>query len=167
MGSQVRRFPAWEALPAQVPAWLRELDVQSVITGRVPRLEPLRQALGHAGFTLRTYDRPLEQQKADLFGTDCGITTSVGGVAETGSIVLTPTPEEPRLLSLSVPVHLAIVERQALHGTLLDFIASGVYQREVPANLVLVSGASRTADIELTLAMGVHGPKLLLVALIG
>jgi L-lactate dehydrogenase complex protein LldG len=167
VGSQVRRFPAWEALPAQVPAWLRELDVQSIVTGRVPRLAPLRQGLASAGFTLRTYDRPLEQQKADLFGTDCGITTSVGGIAETGSIVLIPAPEEPRLLSLSVPVHLAIVERRHLHGTLLDFIASGVYQREVPTNLVLVSGASRTADIELTLAMGVHGPKLLLVALIG
>lgn len=167
VGSQARRFASWEDLARRLPAWLRELEVQSVITGREPRLGPLRQSLGAAGFTLRTYDRPIEQQKPDLFGTDCGITTSVGGIAETGSIVLIPTPEEPRLLSLSVPVHLAIVEAARLHATLLDFIRSGEYQRAVPSNLVLVSSASRTADIELTLAMGVHGPKVLLVALIG
>jgi L-lactate utilization protein LutC len=50
---------------------------------------------------------------------------------------------------------------------MLDFIRSGAYQGSVPTNLVFVNCASRTADIELTLAMGVHGPKLLLVALIG
>jgi L-lactate dehydrogenase complex protein LldG len=167
VGSLVRRFPTWKDLSRQVPAWLRELEVRSVITGREPRLEPLRQNLGTAGFTMRIYERPIEQQKPDLFHTDCGITTSVGGIAETGSIVLIPTLEEPRLLSLAVPVHLAIVEAARLHATLLDFIQTGEYQRTMPSNLVLVSSASRTADIELTLAMGVHGPKLLLVALIG
>jgi L-lactate dehydrogenase complex protein LldG len=167
VGSQVRHFPTWEALAQQAPAWLRGLDVHSVITGRVPRLDPLRQSLGAAGFALRTYDRPAEQQQTELFNTDCGITTSVGGIAETGSIILIPSPAEPRLLSLAVPVHLAIVARGALWGTLLDFIRGGVYQQTVPTNLVLVSCASRTADIELTLAMGVHGPKVLLVALVG
>lgn len=167
VGSQVRRFANGDDLAARVPAWLRGLDVQTVIMGRVPGLDPLRAALGNAGFALRTYDRPLEQQKAELFGTDCGITTSAGAIADTGSIVLIPGAEEPRLLSLAPPVHLAIVAREAIVPTLGDFIAGGRYQRAVPTNLVLVSCASRTADIELTLAMGVHGPKVLLVALVG
>jgi L-lactate dehydrogenase complex protein LldG len=167
VGSLVKRVPTWEALPVLAPAWLKEHGVRSVITGRVERLEPLRRALADAGMAVGRYDRPVEQKRAELFNTDCGITGSVGGIAETGSIVLIPGAEEPRLLSLAVPIHLALVERARLHPTLLDFIAGGVYQRDVPTNLVLVSGASRTADIELTLAMGVHGPKLLLVALIG
>jgi len=167
VGSLVKRVPTWEALPVLAPPWLKEHGVRSVITGRVERLEPLRRALADAGMAVGRYDRPVEQKRAELFNTDCGITGSVGGIAETGSIVLIPGAEEPRLLSLAVPIHLALVERARLHPTLLDFIASGVYQRDVPTNLVLVSGASRTADIELTLAMGVHGPKLLLVALIG
>jgi L-lactate dehydrogenase complex protein LldG len=166
-GGEVRRVASWAALPEVVVPWLAEAGVRSIITGREPRLEPLRERVAaHGGLTLRRYERPLEEQRAELFATDCGITTSRGAIAETGSIVLVPTPAEPRLLSLAPEVHLAIVERTALHPTLAAFIQAGSYQAELPANLVLVSGASRTADIELVLAMGVHGPKRLLVALI-
>lgn len=98
---------------------------------------------------------------------DCGITTSHAAIADTGSVILIPSPAEPRLLSLAVPVHLVLVETGRLFPTLLDFIDGGEYQADPPTNLVLVSGASRTADIELTLAIGVHGPCELLVALIG
>jgi L-lactate dehydrogenase complex protein LldG len=167
-GGDVRRVADWDALARLVPTWLAETGVVSVITGTEPRLEPLRAALAaHGRFELRRYDRPAEQQRAELFTADCGITTSRGGIAETGSIVLVPTPQEPRLLSLAPEAHLAIVERARLQATLAEFIAGGSYQAELPSNLVLVSGASRTADIELVLAVGVHGPKRLLVALVG
>jgi L-lactate dehydrogenase complex protein LldG len=167
VGGEVRRVPGWGALPDTVVPWLAELGVGSVITGTEPRLEPLRERLAADGrFTLRRYDRPVEAQRAELFGTDCGITTSQGAVAETGSVILVPTPREPRLLSLAPETHLAIVERAALHPTLAAFIATGTYQAEPPSNLVFISGASRTADIELVLAVGVHGPKRFLVALV-
>jgi L-lactate dehydrogenase complex protein LldG len=166
-GGEVRRAAGWAALPALLPAWLAEAGVQRVITGTEPRLEPLRAALAADGrFALGRYDRPVEAQRGELFAADCGITTCRGAIAETGSLILVPTPEEPRLLSLAPALHLAIVERAALHATLADFIAGGSYQAELPSNLVLVSGASRTADIELVLAIGVHGPKRLLVALV-
>ena len=167
VGSRVLQVPTWEALPQAVAPWFAELGIASAMTGAVPRLEPLRRHLAGMGIAVRTYVRPQAEQREELFGTDCGITTSLAAIAETGSIVLLPTPQEPRLLSLAMPVHLVLVERAALLPRLRDFILSGRYQREVPSNLVLVSGASRTADIEMTLAMGVHGPKTLLVALIG
>jgi L-lactate dehydrogenase complex protein LldG len=167
VGSQVLRIADWDALPAAVARWITAFGIRSAITGRVPRLEPLRRHLQTMGVTVGRYERPVEEQRAELFSTDLGITTSAGGIAETGSIVLIPTPEEPRLLSLAVPVHLAIVETARIVPTLGDFIRSGTYQERLPTNLVLVSSASRTADIELILAMGVHGPKTLLVALIG
>jgi L-lactate dehydrogenase complex protein LldG len=166
-GGEVRRVAGWAALPDVVAPWLAEAGVGSVITGSEPRLEPLRERLAAAGrFTLRRYERPMEAQRAELFATDCGITTCRGAIAETGSLIVVPTPDEPRLLSLAPAVHLAVVERARIVATLADFIASGAYQAELPSNLVLVSGASRTADIELVLAMGVHGPKRLLVALV-
>jgi L-lactate dehydrogenase complex protein LldG len=166
-GGEVRRVPGWAALPKAAVAWLAEAGVRSVITGREPRLEPLRGALEADGrFELRRYEQPAERQRAELFGTDCGITTCRGAVAETGSLILVPTPEEPRLLSLAPEVHLAVVERAALVARLEDFIAGGSYQAERPSNLVLVSGASRTADIELVLAVGVHGPKRLMVIMV-
>lgn len=166
-GGQVRRVAGWAALPDVVVPWLAERGVRSVITGTEPRLEPLREDLAADGrFELRRYDGPVEDQRAALFSADCGITTSRGAVAETGSVILVPTAAEPRLLSLAPETHVAVVERAALHPTLAAFIETGAYQAEVPANLVLVSGASRTADIELILAVGVHGPKAFLVALV-
>ena len=80
--------------------------------------------------TLRTDPRWHENPR-----TDCGITTSVGGIVGNRLHRPDPAPEEPRLLSLSVPVQLAIVGRAKLHGTLLDFMRSGVYQQTVPTNL--------------------------------
>ena len=168
VGSQVRRVASWEALGDVVPPWLAELKVSSVITGTEPRLNPLRERLeAAAGLELHTYDRPIEEQREEVFSVDCGITTSHSAIADTGSVILIPSPAEPRLLSLAVPVHLVLVEAGRIFPALLDFMDSGEYQADPPSNLVLVSGASRTADIELTLAIGVHGPRELLVALIG
>jgi len=166
-GSLVARIPAWDALPAAVTPWIGRFGIRSALTGREPRLEPLRRHLAALGVQVGRYERPVEEQRGELFATDLGITTSAAAVAETGSIVLIPSPEEPRLLSLAVPIHLAIVEVATIVPTLADFIRTGAYQQRLPANLVFVSGASRTADIELTLAMGVHGPKTLLVAVVG
>lgn len=166
-GGEVRRVAGWSTLPGVVVPWLAELGVRSVLTGAEPRLEPLREVLAaDPRFALGRYERPMEEQRAELFATDCGITTCRGAIAETGSLILVPSPQEPRLLSLAPEVHLAVVERDTLVPRLADFIAGGTYQAEVPSNLVLVSGASRTADIELVLAMGVHGPKRLAVALV-
>jgi len=166
-GGEVRHVAGWAALPDVVLPWLAEAHVASVVMGSEPRLEPLYGRLAADGrFELRRYERPVEQQRDEVFSSDCGITTCRGAIAETGSLILVPGPQEPRLLSLAPEVHLAVVESARLVPRLSDFIAAGSYQAELPSNLVLVSGASRTADIELVLAMGVHGPKRLLVALV-
>jgi len=168
VGGRVVRVPDWAALPAAVAPWLAEHAVASVMTGTEPRLEPLRAHLGgQAGLEVLTYSDALETQREEIFAADCGITTALAAIAETGTVVLQPGPAEPRLLSLAVPVHLAVVEAATLVPTLSDFVATGRYQADPPTNLVFVSGASRTADIELTLTVGVHGPKVFLVALVG
>lgn len=168
VGGDVRRVTSWEALPDTVLPWLGRQGVASIMTGTEPRLEPLRARIAESGrFALHCYERSAEEQGDEIFAVDCGITTSRGAIAETGSVIVVPTPEEPRLLSLAPAVHLAIVERARLYATLSEYIETGAYQAELPSNHVLVSGASRTADIEMTLVVGVHGPKVFLVALIG
>ena len=177
VGARVRRVPDWAAVPGEVPAWLgseglgRE-GICRVVLGTEPRLTPLAEALRADGrFAVHAYDAPIEQAGDAVFGADCGITTALGGIAETGSLIVQPSPAEPRLLSLAPETHLAIVEAAALHPTLSAFVAGGAYQGadhiDPPTNLVLITGASRTGDIELMLTMGVHGPRTMLTLLVG
>lgn len=168
VGGVVAGAADWAALPGVIGPWIGEYGIASVMTGGNPRLEPLREALAaERGVALHRYNGTLEEQREEIFTVDCGITTSVGAIAETGSVLLVPTPEEPRLLSLAMPVHIALVEKERIFATLGGYLETGEYQAAPPANLVLASGASRTADIELTLSVGVHGPKVFLVVIIG
>lgn len=168
VGTPHVEIPDWAAVPAAVGTWMAEYGVRSVMTGAVPALDPLREHLaGQHGITLHSYTDGAEAQQEALFSVDCGITTVQAGIAETGSLLLVPDAAQPRLLSLAMPIHVALLERQALVPTLARWLENGEYRAEPPSNLVLVSGASRTADIELILSVGVHGPKVLLVALIG
>lgn len=116
---------------------------------------------------LVAYDRPVEELKDTLVsGVDAAVTTTLGGIAETGTLVLWPTPEEPRLMSLLPPIHVALVEADAVVDNLAGLIVQAGWAKAMPTNAVLISGPSKTADIEQTLAYGVHGPKELIVLVI-
>ena len=113
------------------------------------------------------YDRPVEDLKEALFtDIDAGFTAVRSAIAETGSLVLWPSPEEPRLLSLVPPIHVALLRSAAIRETFLATIRDEGWARGMPANALLISGPSKTADIEQTLAYGVHGPKRLVVVLV-
>jgi L-lactate dehydrogenase complex protein LldG len=119
------------------------------------------------GPRLVPYDRPIEEMKREIFeDVDAGFTTTRGGIAETGGLILWPSPEEPRLLSLVPPLHLALLDSKTIHDTFWSAVRSEGWAGAMPANALLVSGPSKTADIEQTLAYGVHGPKRLVVVVI-
>ena len=117
---------------------------------------------------LQAYDREIEGWKSEMFNqTDAGFTTTLGGIAETGSLVMWPTRHEPRLMSLVPPVHIALMDTGQLYTTFSEVVkAQGWADKGMPTNALLVSGPSKSADIEQTLAYGVHGPKELVVVLI-
>ncbi|MBI3445320.1 MAG: lactate utilization protein [Magnetospirillum sp.] len=120
------------------------------------------------GPALIAYDRGIEEMKEVLVHkADAALTTARGGIAQTGSLVLWPSVDEPRLMSLLPPIHVALVEEDSLTDTLAATIRAQAWETGMPTNAVLVSGPSKTADIEQTLAYGVHGPKELIVLLIG
>jgi L-lactate dehydrogenase complex protein LldG len=93
---------------------------------------------------------------------DLGVTGVDAALPETGTLLLRSSPEKPRVVSLLPRVHLAILRRDSLRADLHQAFA------EVKGDgyVVLVTGPSRTADIELTLTLGVHGPKSLYVWLL-
>jgi L-lactate dehydrogenase complex protein LldG len=103
----------------------------------------------------------------DLFAYDAGITTAQAAIAETGTLVLEADQERHRLVSLLPPVHIALVDAADVCATLGE--ALKLVRREasdMSRAITFITGPSRTADIELTLTIGVHGPKELHVIVI-
>jgi L-lactate dehydrogenase complex protein LldG len=115
---------------------------------------------------LRPYGEAVETLKDRLFAVDAAVTTAAGAVADTGAIILRPGPREPRLMSLVPPVHIAVLPSSAIFPSLDDAMRAERWAADMPTNLLLISGPSKTADIELTLAFGVHGPKELIVLIL-
>jgi L-lactate dehydrogenase complex protein LldG len=90
---------------------------------------------------------------------DAAFTSCRGAIAETGSVALWPTPEEPRLMSLVPPIHAVLLDARHIHTTFAELLSEQGWADGMPTNALLISGPSKSADIEQTLAYGVHGPK--------
>ena len=107
---------------------------------------------------------------------DAGVSFAEFGLAATGSLVLITGPQEPRRLSLVPPLHIVIIRQSQLLADFNQLVAHDRWQQlfdldagadAAPAtNVLLISGPSKTADIQQTLAYGAHGPKQLCVLLV-
>ncbi len=116
---------------------------------------------------VKTYDENIENWKDELFNQiDVGITSTLGGLAESGSLIVWPDVTEPRLMSLVPPVHIAILEADKIYQNFAEAMESQRWSQRMPTNALLISGPSKTADIEQTLAYGIHGPQQLIVLLL-
>ncbi|WP_417595713.1 LutC/YkgG family protein [Oceanospirillum sp.] len=149
---------------------LKELLVEKQIKNLLtPQKSPVgrevRAYLADGAVDLPVYDQPIEGWKAELFsGVDAAITDVRSAIAETGTLVLWPDNDQPRLMTLVPPIHFAVVDASQLKNTFHEVIVSEDWVSEgMPTNALLISGPSKTADIEQTLAYGVHGPKELVV----
>ncbi len=97
--------------------------------------------------------------KHEMALCDLGITEADYLLPETGTVVLKSSAEQPRAVSLLPRIHLAIVRPEMLRADLHQVFA----EAKASNYLVFITGPSRTADIELTVTLGVHGPKNLFV----
>lgn len=131
---------------------------------------PAGQRIADADFastTPRAWSGPVEGLKADLFHRiDAGFTQTRGAIAETGTLIVWPSEAEPRTLSLVPPIHFALLDARHIHPTFFDAIRRENWGASLPTNALLISGPSKTADIQQTLAYGAHGPKELIVLVI-
>jgi L-lactate dehydrogenase complex protein LldG len=112
------------------------------------------------------YNQDIEQLKEMVFNVEAGITSAAGAIAETGALILWPTEKEPRLMSIVPPIHIAVLKANTIHNSLSEVMQKENWPVKMPSNVLLVSGPSKTADIEMTLAFGVHGPKELIVLIV-
>jgi L-lactate dehydrogenase complex protein LldG len=124
------------------------------------------EAMHPQNLQLRRYDQPVGAWRNALFDeVDASLTLARSAIAEIGSLILWPTPQEPRLMSLVPPVHFVLLDPTTIHA---DFHAAMTTERwmdGLPTNALLISGPSKTADIQQTLAYGAHGPRELVLLL--
>jgi L-lactate dehydrogenase complex protein LldG len=112
--------------------------------------------LDHAA--LSAHDQP--QQRELMLAADVGISSVSFAVAETGTLALASASGRERLASLAPPVHIAVVEASQVLPDLFDLFERIAAEGWEPmaSNWALITGPSKTGDIELTLTTGVHGP---------
>ncbi|WP_346797036.1 lactate utilization protein C [Halomonas sp. Bachu 37] len=175
---RLERFERWitsvhgEVIHTQRDNWLEVLSqvvsaksIRRLALGREhPVAAEVRMELAASELKLVDSDRDVEGWQRELFEqVDAGLTSVRGAIAETGSLWLWPTQDEPRQLSLVPPIHIAVLDASSIEDTLFDVIEAHGWSQQMPTNALLISGPSKTADIEQTLAYGVHGPKELVV----
>jgi L-lactate dehydrogenase complex protein LldG len=94
---------------------------------------------------------------------DIGVTGCHGAIVETGSIAVLSGTGTPRAASLLPPTHLCVVKRGDLYPSVGEFLRIRAEDVARAACCTFITGPSRTADIELTLTVGVHGPGVVIV----
>ncbi|HEV2296725.1 MAG TPA: LUD domain-containing protein [Tepidisphaeraceae bacterium] len=143
----------------RITTFLRETDCRKVALPVSKLFEELDliEALRIAGIEATRWDRMTLDQLYD--GYDCGITDVTYAVAETGSLVIKTSAGHGRGLSLVPMFHVAVIEPNQIVPDLVDLFKR--LAREGAGNhVMLISGPSKTADIEMNVVTGVHGPNV-------
>jgi len=130
--------------------------------GLIDRLD-LTGKLKDLGLEVKTLDDVPNNSREDFFTAEVGITNVHRLIAETGTVVMASKADEPRFASLLPPVHIALADRSQLLADLFDLFdlfspATTLSKTTPPSCLTLITGPSKTGDIELKLVTGVHGP---------
>jgi L-lactate dehydrogenase complex protein LldG len=151
--------------PPEIDSALKKLveeqNIQKATAWETPSLRQLgvTEILNSLGVELVSPNA----SKHEMALCDLGITEADYLLPETGTLVLYSSHEKPRAVSLLPRIHLAIVRPDMLRADLHQVFAEAREHHY----LVFITGPSRTADIELTVTLGVHGPKNLYVWMIG
>jgi L-lactate dehydrogenase complex protein LldG len=151
-------FTSPDELADQLVAFLREKKIQRIAMPVSKLLDQLGllDALKRAGFDARRWDRLTLDESYDF---DCGLTDATYAVAETGSVVIRFSPDHPRCISLVPMYHVVILDPKIFLPDMLDLMDR--LAKEGCANGVcMISGPSKTADIEMNVVTGVHGPNV-------
>jgi L-lactate dehydrogenase complex protein LldG len=130
----------------------RDKAVQAWNFDRIP-LPPLESAFSRQGIAIARPDNA--DIRVGISGTDAAL-------AATGSLVIASAPSQPRLTTLLPPVHIAVLAADRIVPDMESWLAgqrkAGLEYFRRAAQIVVISGPSRTGDIGMEMIMGVHGP---------
>ena len=168
LGGRGERVDSYEEAGEYVFSLTKERETELLVRWDVEELERLGidGSLGEAGIEVVVWGE-LEDFREVAAKADIGLSTAEWAIAETGSLVIEGGPAKGRSVTLLPPVHVAVVDVDRVLATVPDAIAEYAESGEVPANLTFHTGPSKSGDIEMTLAVGVHGPGEVHVVLVG
>lgn len=166
------RVPTFEAVPPVIAAIARERGARQVVTWDPAELgfDPA-PALSREGLAMAAVragqedDTARERHRTEAAAAQVGVTGADFVLAETGTLILLSGAGRPRSTSLLPDVHVAVFGRDRLLetleqvGVMLEALHADADRSMSGAMINFITGPSRTADIELTLTRGVHGPK--------
>lgn len=161
VGGQVIRAGSFDEAVAALGNLLRKIEVERAV---VNEERPLIEAnLPHQFPDVDWHI--VGQNDGDLRDfcaiADVGISSAAAALAETGSVLIESGAGKSRMATLLPPVHIVMLPAERITADLFTWAAAR--NAPPPTNMVFVSGPSKTADIEQTLAVGVHGPKRFIV----
>jgi L-lactate dehydrogenase complex protein LldG len=140
----------------EVAAYIAPMvEAKSAVASNAPVLRECgvtELAAVRTGFTNR------EELRAACAAADFGITGADYALADTGTLVMLSSQREARMISLLPPVHIAVVGRERILTGLDELYSVLPHPADQTSSMVLITGPSRTADIEQILIRGVHGP---------
>jgi L-lactate dehydrogenase complex protein LldG len=158
----VTRLKAAKDVPAAVTDYLRARNLaSSVVMGADKRL----------GAMPWTKQKTLAVKTGASDGTDeTGISHAFGAIAETGTLMLTSGADNPTTLNFLPENHIVIVDAATVQGdleALLEALRQTYGKGEMPRTVNLVTGPSRSGDIEQKIILGAHGPRALHIVVVG
>ncbi|KUO65364.1 MAG: hypothetical protein APF84_16735 [Gracilibacter sp. BRH_c7a] len=157
-------------IQSTIGGWISEIKAKSIICWDSPELKQasipdICQNLG-LNLTLWNHQADRREMIRQCANVDVGITWADYGVANTGSMAILSNPVQSRAVSLLPPVHIAILKRETILPHMGDIFTKLDYT-DLPSSLTFITGPSRTSDIEMDLALGVHGPAKVFILILG
>lgn len=147
-------IPDWTAVPLAVLNFLQQQDLPlTVVIDRRLESLPWPISLQRASRAAQATDRT-------------SVIQAFAGIAETGSVVLLSHPASPTTLNFLPESHLVILDQEQIVAHIEEVWTRLRAAQSIPRTVNIITGPSRTADIEQTLQLGAHGPKRLHVILI-
>lgn len=135
--------------------------IRELLNGRtaVASNAPFLRECGITGLAgVRSEFQSAGELRSACASSDVGVTSADYALADTGSLVMISSPKEARLVSLLPPTHVAVVPAGNILTGLDQLLTEEPMPAEKTSSMVLITGPSRTADIEQILVRGVHGP---------
>ncbi len=158
----VERVDRTDAVPGRVADYLRSRNLaHSIVHGADAWIEELPWQTEPA----------LERRQGRAMGDEqAGFSRAFGGIAESGTLVLTSGPDNPTTINFLPEYHIVAIRAEDIDGdyeTVLARIRESYGKGRMPRLLNMITGPSRSADIQQTLLLGAHGPRRLHIIVVG